>query len=159
MLKLKNKYKLLLLIAVVFILITGAYASLQPSKMLSSTLTDPNCPESVSQSDSESSRRESSLVSANETETCLICNNTGILTKTIKNYLTCLACANTGRIICRHCSGSGRSELSEHIGTNICPRCQGTGRQTCLDCGGNGYKSETVTTQVKCPICKDKVPE
>lgn len=154
MFQLNNKSKLLLLIAVIFILIAGAYASLQPSE-ISSTLTNPNSSESVSQSGSESSRRDNSLIS--ETETCLICNDTGTLTKTIENYLTCPVCAGTGKIICPDCNGSGRSEFSKHLGTNICPSCHGDGRLTCSDCSGKGYKSETIITTVKCPICKDKI--
>lgn len=152
----KNKYKLLLLMAVLFILITSSYASL-PSSETSSDLTNPNSPEIIRQSDSESSRRENYLISDNETETCLTCNDTGIINRTITNYLACKECDGTGRIICPDCSGSGRSEFSKRLGTNICPNCQGNGRITCIDCNGKGYTSESVTTKVKCPICKDKV--
>lgn len=143
--------------AVILILIAGAYASFQPSITPLSDLTNPNSSDSVSRNDSESSRRESSLVSANKTKTCLTCNGTGTRTKTIENYLTCPACAGAGKITCPHCSGSGRLELSRHLETNICPRCLGTGRQTCPDCNGKGYKSETVTTNEKCPTCKGKI--
>lgn len=156
MLQLKNIYKLLLLIAVLFILITSSYAFHQNSET-SFDLTNQNSQEIVRQSDSESSRKEHYLVSDSEAETCLICNDTGTVIKTLKNYLACKECEGTGRIICPHCSGSGRSEFSAHLGTNICPSCQGNGRLTCPNCYGKGYKSETVTTQVNCPICKNKV--
>ncbi|MGF7119293.1 hypothetical protein [Methanobacterium oryzae] len=150
----KNIYKLLLLIAVLFILITSSYASSQNLET-SFDLTNQNSPEIVRQSDSESSRKEHYLVS--DPETCLICNDTGTITKTITNYLACKECDGTGRIICPHCSGSGRSEFSKHLGTNICPSCQGNGRLTCPNCHGKGYKSETLKTQVNCPICKNKI--
>lgn len=154
----KNKYKLLLLIAVLFILITSSYAYLQPSGT-SSDLTNRSGPEIIRQSDSESSRKENYLISENKTETCLICNDTGMITRTITNYISCKECNGTGRIICPHCNGSGGSEFSKQLGTNICPSCQGNGRVTCINCNGNGYKGETVTTPVKCSICKDKVQE
>jgi hypothetical protein len=51
---------------------------------MSSDLTNPNSPEIIRQSDSESSRRENYLISDNETETYLTCNDTGIITRTIK---------------------------------------------------------------------------
>lgn len=155
MFKLKNRYKLLLFTAVLLILIAGVYASFEPPIAPLSDLTNSNVLDSFSQN-SESSRRENNLASADKTDTCLTCNDTRTLTKTIENYLTCQACAGAGKIICPYCSGSGHLGASGHSGADICPECLGTGRQTCHDCDGKGYKSETVITKEKCPTCKDK---
>lgn len=155
MLKLKKIYKLLLIIALLFILTTEAYASVQPSETQSSNLTDLMSSEGVNRIDSDSSRRESSLVGENETKICLACNDTGIITKTITNYLTCPVCT-AGKVSCHSCDGLGYLGSSKHIGKEICPECLGTGLQTCPDCNGKGYKSEITTSQANCPICKDK---
>lgn len=146
MFQLKKRYKLLLIIAVILILTTCAYAHFQPPITSSSDLTNPNSSDIISQNDSECLRRESS-VSNSKTKSCLTCNDTGTLTKTIENYLTCPVCAGTGKITCPCCDGSG------HLGTDICIKCLGASLQTCPDCDGKGYKSEIVTTKDKCPDC------